>query len=268
MGDLVWALLGALAIGVSLGGFGSGGSILTVPVLVYLLRHEEKAAIAESLAIVGSIALIGAVQYAMAKMVSWRTFLLFALPGMAGTVGGAWGASFVTGTVQLVVFGAVMLAAAVMMWRRARAPGKSEEKDAGPGGDRRAAPAWWLVGLQGGAVGVMTGFVGVGGGFLIVPALVLLARLDMRRAVATSLAVIVANASVGFVKYQSVLADLGQAVDWGTIGVFIVVGSLGSAVGKTVSQRVNQRALQKGFAGFLLLMAVFILVREGTVLAG
>lgn len=266
MGDLVWALLGALAIGVSLGGFGSGGSILTVPVLVYLLRHEEKAAIAESLGIVGAIALIGAVQYAIAKLVSWRTFALFALPGMAGTVGGAWAASFVSGTVQLVVFGAVMLAAAMMMWRRARAPGNNHGEP-GPENEPRGAPSWWLVGLQGAAVGVMTGFVGVGGGFLIVPALVLLARLDMRRAVATSLAVIVANAAVGFVKYQSVLEDLGQSVDWGTMGVFIVVGSLGSVVGKAVSRRVNQRSLQKGFAGFLLLMAVFILVREGVGLA-
>ncbi len=265
MGDVVWALLGAMAIGVSLGGFGSGGSILTVPVLVYLLRHEEKAAIAESLGIVGSIALIGAVQYAIAKMVSWRTFVLFAVPGMVGTVGGAWAASFVSGTVQLVVFGIVMLAASVMMWRRARGGGKRRE-DEGTG--QRGAPAWWLVGLEGAGVGAMTGFVGVGGGFLIVPALVLLARLEMRRAVATSLAVIVANAAVGFVKYQSVLGELGQSVDWGTMGVFIVVGSLGSVVGKYVSQRVNQRALQKGFAGFLLLMAVFILVREGGALAG
>lgn len=117
---MIYAILGAIVVGLSLGIFGSGGSILTVPVLIYLLHHQDKAAIAESLAIVGAIALISAIPYAKAKLVDWSTAFIFGLPGMAGTYLGAWIAAFVPGYVQLFVFAGVMLLAALQMWRRAK----------------------------------------------------------------------------------------------------------------------------------------------------
>ena len=113
----VFAWLGAIAIGVSLGLLGSGGSILTVPVLVYLLGQEEKVAIAGSLFVVGSIALAGSMQYLRARLIDWRTVFIFGLPSMAGTYLGAAIAAYIPGVVQLAIFALVMLLAAYMMLR-------------------------------------------------------------------------------------------------------------------------------------------------------
>lgn len=253
---MIYAILGALVVGLSLGVFGSGGSILTVPVLIYLLHHQDKVAIAESLGIVGAIALVSAIPYAIARLTDWRTAILFAIPGMAGTYLGAWIAAFVAGYVQLFVFAGVMLYAAVRMWKRS---GSQTTQPEGHEAQRRAA---LMIGMQGLCVGVLTGFVGVGGGFLIVPALVLLGGLSMRRAVATSLVIIALNSSSGFWKYLNVLDGIQLSVDWNTIGLFIVVGAVGSLVGKAMNDRINQAALQRGFAIFLMLMAGFILTKE------
>ena len=182
----VIAVLCALAIGLTLGLLGSGGSILTVPVLVYLLGQPEKVAIAGSLAIVCAIALVGAVPYARQRLIDWRSVVLFGLPGMAGTWLGAWAAQFVSGALQLFVFALVMLAAA---WSMFRAP---------PAADGRGPRHAGLVVADGLAVGALTGFVGVGGGFLIVPALVLLGGLTIQRAIATSLLVIAMKSAAGF----------------------------------------------------------------------
>jgi uncharacterized membrane protein YfcA len=258
---MIFALIGALAVGFSLGMLGSGGSILTVPVLVYLLDHPDKVAIAESLAIVGAIAMLGAVPYARSKLVDWRTAVLFGLPGMAGTYGGAWLGGLVPGYVQLLVFAVVMLAAAHRMWRRSIAPATPPPSDAPT--PPAALRSVWKIGADGLCVGVLTGFVGVGGGFLIVPALVLLGGLPMRRAVATSLVIIALKSAAGFWKYLGVLADAGSGVDWTVIGLFVLVGFVGSLAGKSLSGRVNQPALQRGFAVFLVVMAAFILVKEG-----
>lgn len=260
---MIFALIGALAVGISLGLFGSGGSILTVPVLVYVLEHPDKVAIAESLAIVGSIALLGAIPYARAGLVECRTAILFGLPGMVGTYAGAWLGGLVAGYVQLLVFALVMLLAAQRMWSRSRAKAKG-----GGGGEalqehETAKRPVIKIGFDGLWVGVLTGFVGVGGGFLIVPALVLLGGLPMRRAVATSLVVIALKSAAGFWKYLGVLAGAGAGVDWTVIGLFILVGFFGSLAGKAISGRVNQAALQRGFAVFLVLMALFILGKEG-----
>ena len=153
-------------MGLSLGLMGSGGSILTVPVLIYLVGEQEKVAIAESLGIVGSISLAGFVPYAFKKQVHWRSVILFGIPGMAGTYGGAMIAGYVSGTFQLLLFAGVMVVAAVMMFR--------DKKQLQESGDIDIQHAWWKIVLEGLAVGILTGLVGVGGGFLIVPALVLL----------------------------------------------------------------------------------------------
>lgn len=253
---MIFAVLGAVAVGLSLGVFGSGGSILTVPVLVYLLHHGEKAAIAESLAVVGGVALASSIPYAAAGHVDWRTALVFGLPGMVGTYLGAWTAAFVTGGVQLLVFAGVMIVAAVQMWRRSMSPAPVAPSS------RSAGRAIGKIALDGLAVGALTGFVGVGGGFLIVPALVLLGGLTMTRAVATSLVIIALKSITGLWKYLDVLADLAVPIDWTTIAIFIALGTAGSFVGRAINEKVPHLVLQRGFAVFLLVMSAFILFRE------
>ena len=250
---MLYALLGAVAIGLVMGLLGSGGSILTVPILVYLAGQPDKVAIAESLAIVGAIATVGAAGYARQRLVDWRSVAGFGLPGIVGTYGGAVLAARVSGAVQLALFGVVMLAAAAAMLRRREAP---------EGTARRVPPAW-LVALLGAAVGVVTGLVGVGGGFMIVPALVLLVGLGMRLAVGTSLSIIVLNSAVGFLKHLDTLSAAGGAVDWRLVAVFTSIGIVGSLAGVRLSGRVPQAALRRGFAVFLVAMGVFILAKEG-----
>lgn len=247
------ALIGALLIGITLGLLGSGGSILTVPVLVYLLHQPEKVAIAGSLAIVGGIAVAAAVPYALQRKVDWRSVAWFGLPGMAGTWGGAWAAQFVSGALQLAVFALVMLAAAWSMFRNsAGAPAP----DAAP-----ATRAAWKIVADGLAVGALTGFVGVGGGFLIVPALVLLGGLTMAYAIGTSLVIIAMKSAAGFWKYLEVLERGGLALDWTVIAAFIAIGAVGSLLGNRIAARLPQAALKRGFAAFLVAMAAYILWR-------
>ncbi|MFG0294697.1 MAG: sulfite exporter TauE/SafE family protein [Maioricimonas sp. JB045] len=257
------SVVGAILIGLTLGLLGSGGSILTVPVLVYLLGHQDKVAIAESLAIVGGIALAGMIPYARARLIDWRSVVLFGLPGMAGTYGGAWLARFVSGPAQLTLFAGVMLIAAWMMIRRpAGSAGAATEPD-----EPHEHP-YWMIALEGLAVGILTGLVGVGGGFLIVPALVLLGGLSMRMAVGTSLVVIALKSFSGFFKYLGVLQGLDLSVDWGTIGLFLAIGVVGSFVGHQIGSRINQLALRRGFAVFLIVMGLFVLGREIPRVAG
>ncbi len=249
------AVLGALLIGVSLGLLGSGGSILTVPVLVYILGQPEKIAIAGSLAIVGAIALAGAVPWAWSKHVHWRSVLWFGVPGILGTVGGAALSAFVTGEVQLIVFAIVMLVASWFMLRG------TPVAPPVPGAADHRRPIGKLA-LDGVAVGALTGFVGVGGGFMIVPALVLLGRLDMHRAVGTSLVIIALKSFAGFAQYLVVLDALDLAVDWQVIGVFTAIGIAGSVVGNRIGRRVPQAALKRGFGALLIPMALYILWRS------
>ncbi|GAB5550132.1 MAG: hypothetical protein SangKO_098920 [Sandaracinaceae bacterium] len=253
---MFYALLGAVAIGLVLGLLGSGGSILTVPVLVYLAGQPDKVAIAESLAIVGAIAAVGAVPYARQKLVDWHSVLYFGVPGIVGTYGGAALAKWIPGAVQLALFAVVMILAAGLMFRGRKG---MEETDGAP----RDRQPLWLIAIEGLLVGVLTGLVGVGGGFLIVPALVLLGGLSMRLAVGTSLLIIAAKSAAGFFKYTEVLAETGQHVDWQLIGLFAVIGIAGSFVGNALSQRVPQAQLKRGFAVFLVIMGGFILFREG-----
>ncbi|WP_105317653.1 sulfite exporter TauE/SafE family protein [Thermus tenuipuniceus] len=245
------ALLGALLIGLSLGLLGSGGSILTVPVLVYLLGEAPKQAIAESLLIVGGIALLGALPYALRGLVDWRNALLFGLPGMGGTYLGAWLSRFVSGEVQLLAFASVMLLAAYFMARPA--PAHPQAK-----GKRQA----WKIVLDGISVGALTGFVGVGGGFLIVPALVLLGGLPMHLAIGTSLLIIALKSFAGFYKYLHLLPAYGLSVNYAVAGLFVLVGTLGSFLGGRLAVRLPQEGLKRGFALFLVVMGVFIVAQN------
>jgi hypothetical protein len=243
---MLFALLGALAIGLSLGLLGSGGSILTVPVLHYLVGQPEKLAIGGSLLVVGLIAATASVPYALSRQVDWRNVLWFGVPGMAGAWAGATLARWVPGPVQLALFAGVMLVAA---WRMLR----GGVVDRGNREPRRVAVVAGGVG-----VGALSGLVGVGGGFLIVPALVLLAGVPMASAVGTSLAIISLNAFTGFAKYLGVLESQSLEFEWKVLLAVAGVGILGSFAGNRLGRRLPQATLRRVFGVFLVLMGLFI----------
>lgn len=248
---MILSWIGALLVGLSLGLLGSGGSILTVPVLIYLAGEPEKVAIAESLGVVGAISFAGFIPYALKQKVHWRSVVLFGLPGMAGTYLGAVFAGYVTATFQLLLFAAVMLVAAVMMFR--------DKTHLMIDGELKISHAWWKIVIEGLLVGILTGLVGVGGGFLIVPALVLLGGLPMGLAVGTSLFIIALKSFSGFYKYLDVLQELGMSVNWELIVIFSLIGAAGSIIGNKVSNKISNEKLKKGFAIFLIVMGGYII---------
>lgn len=248
---MIGAILGAILIGISLGVFGSGGSILTVPVLLYLADMPGNMAIASSLIIVAFISLFGGLIATRKKLVSWRHVWLFGVPGMLGAYLGAWLGSTVDPRLQLLVFVILMVIAAFMMWRRKA-----------PQGETIQQVKVVKITLDGLIVGAITGFVGVGGGFLIVPALVLLGGVPMFLAIGTSLMIIALKSFVGFAKYFTALTDQGFAFDWTTIAIVTVAGIAGSFAGAWISAKLPRDKLQKGFAVFLIIMAVIVLTQS------
>ncbi|ORT48692.1 permease [Vibrio sp. qd031] len=245
---MIHVVAGAMSIGITLGLLGSGGSIVTVPVLAYLVGQEQKVAIAGSLVIVGLISFIASLPLIKRKQVDWHSVLYFGVPGMIGTYLGAWAAGFVNGDVQFIAFAGVMVIAAYKMLQ----PKQQSESD----GDTKRSIT--KIGLDGILVGSVTGFVGVGGGFLIVPALVILGGLTMQRAVATSLVIIAMKSLSGFIKYQQVLDANQLHLDWSVIALVTIIGIVGSQVGTQLNQRIPQQALKTGFGIFLVLMAGYI----------
>jgi hypothetical protein len=247
---LLSVALGFLA-GLSLGLLGGGGSILTVPILVYVLGFEAKAAIAGSLAVVGLVSLVGAWRHARAGQVDGRTALVFGVVAMAGAFGGARSARLVSGEAQLVLFATVMFAVAgFMLWGR-------------PPAERRGAARPGVVALAALGVGALTGLVGIGGGFLIVPALVLFLDVPIKRAVGTSLLVIFFNAAAGFVGY------LGQvALPWGVLAAFGLCAVAGIVAGSHLVHYVSSRVLRRTFAFFLVAVALWMLARTLPAVAG
>jgi uncharacterized membrane protein YfcA len=252
----------AALIGLSLGLLGGGGSVLTVPIFVYVLGFAPKPAIAMSLAVVGAVSLFGAVGHWRAGNVKPRIALVFGSVAMAGTYAGARLAVFFSGGAQLTLFALVMLAAAFFMFR-----GDAEERLVPEPGAEEPQPAarpprWsWIV-LEGLAVGVLTGLVGVGGGFLVVPALVLLGKVPMKQAVGTSLLVVAMKSAAGFLGY------LGQVeIDWGFVAAFTTTAIGGILLGAWLVRFVPQHALQRAFAVFLVVMGGFILYQNRAVLA-
>jgi hypothetical protein len=242
----------AALIGISLGMLGGGGSILTVPIFVYVLGFGAKQAIAMTLPVVGVASLVGAAGHWRTGNVQVRVALVFGAVAMAGAFGGARLATLLTGATQLLLLGVVMLAAAVSMLRR-RPPADSSA--------RRVSPL--VVGAAGVAVGILTGLVGIGGGFLIVPALVLLAGVPMKQAVGTSLLVIAMNSVAGFAGY------LGQAsIPWGFLAGFTAVAVVGILAGTYLVRFVSADALGRSFAVFLIVMGALVLYQNRHVLTG
>jgi len=242
------ALVLALLMGVTLGVFGGGGSILTVPILVHALGLDAKPAIATSLLVVGLTSAAALLPHARVGSVEWRTGASFGAAAMLGAFGGGLAGRFVPGRVLLLLFTAMMAATALAMWR----------------GAGRAAPTELatvrhplLIALDGLVVGAVTGLVGAGGGFLVVPALVLLGGLPMSRAIGTSLLVIALKSLAGFAGYASHVA-----VDPLLALPFTAAAIGGSLLGAQTAARVDPERLRRGFAGFVLAMAGFMLWQE------
>ena len=242
---LLAVIIFGLAIGAVLGLLGGGGSILTVPALAYGLGLEAKAAIATSLLVVGATSLIALVPHARAGHVKWKVGLGFGGVSMIGAFAGGWAARFVPGVVLLVLFAVVMVAAGVAMLRPQRV------------GPTEANPRPALFAVEALAVGAFTGLVGAGGGFVVVPALVLLGGLSMRAAVGTSLLVIAMKSAAGLA------GQLSHAqIDATIAGIFVVAAAAGALAGARLSQRVRPDRLRRGFGIFVLVTAALILVRE------
>lgn len=236
-----------------MGLLGAGGSVLTVPIFVYVLGVAPKPAIAMSLGVVGATAAFAALSHLRLGFVSFRIAATFAPAAMIGAFFGARVASLLQGWEQLAGFASVLLISAVLMLRDARkaeAPGQDIE-DAARRIDARAAVLLVLLGL---GVGVLTAVIGVGGGFIIVPVLVLLARLPMRHAVGTSLVIIALNALSGFAGYFNTMV-----VDWPLVGTFTALAAVGTVAGSYWSHRVPQAKLKQVFAYVLIAVALYVL---------
>lgn len=252
-------LFAGLITGVVLGVFGSGGSIVTTPALLYLLDVEPKSAIAMSLGIVAITAALAAFQYWRQGNVHLKVTAMFGLFGILGTYAGAKLGVVTPVTIQLGIFALVMYAAAWKMLKPKapvpRSVGAAAVVDC-PYGDCDAL-RYGHIALHGISVGVLTGVVGVGGGFLIVPALVLLSGLSMKQAVGTSLAIVSLKSFAGFAGYAGAVD-----IDYRLMAVFTAIAVGGSVVGTRISQRIPAESLKRGFAVFLLFVASYILIKS------
>ncbi|MDA0267760.1 MAG: sulfite exporter TauE/SafE family protein [Cyanobacteria bacterium] len=251
----------AIGIGISLGLMGGGGSILAVPILVYVMGLSSKSAIALSLIVVGTVSLVGVIPHWRQGNVSFKTAAQFIPMAMVGAYGGARLTALpaVTDSFQLLCFGSIMVAASGLMIRNSRQP--QALSYAVPPGESVGASAlpqpWFAIPAEGLGVGLLTGFIGVGGGFLVIPALVLLGGLPMKQAIGTSLLIIAANSATGFLGYLSQVQ-----VDWGLAVSFTGAASIGTLIGAALTRLIDAKHLQKGFGYFVLVVAIFVLIRH------
>lgn len=253
---LLLAILAGAATGIVLGLFGSGGSIIALPALMYLLGVEAKSAIAMSLGIVAVTATITAVDHWRNRNVDLRVAVVFGLFGVIGTFAGAKVGVVTPVVVQLVLFALVMYAAAWRMLKPALVP---QLATAGglPPPERVVEVRMGHIAAHGIGVGVLTGVVGVGGGFLIVPALALLSGLRMKLAIGTSLAIVAAKSYAGFFGYLGAVP-----IDWNVMASFTAVTIAGSFAGTRIAHRFSQETLKRGFGGFLVIVATYILIKS------
>ncbi|HEY5946754.1 MAG TPA: sulfite exporter TauE/SafE family protein [Kofleriaceae bacterium] len=237
----------AVLIGISLGMLGGGGSILSVPILTYVADMAPNAAIASSLFIVGVTSAAGAISHARAGRVRWRTGILFGTAGMVGAFVGGRLSAYIPGRALMIAFGIMMAATAVAMLRKRRTLQPPRVGD---------LPIRKVL-IQGLAVGIVTGTIGAGGGFVVVPALVLLGGLGMEIAVGTSLIVIAMNSFAGLAGH------LGNVdLDWPVTLAVTGAAVLGSLLGGRLVGRIPPAALRRGFAIFVIAMATLVLFKE------
>jgi hypothetical protein len=247
----------AVFIGISLGLLGGGGSVLALPVLVYVMGISPKSAIAMTLVIIGLVSILGVIPHWRRGNVQLKTAGLFGSATMVGAFIGAKIAALpmVTDTFQMLLFALLMTIAAIFMIRRSFKSPAIEPENLYP------APfcqyCWlWLM-SEGIIVGILTGLIGVGGGFAIVPALVLLGKVPMKAAIGTSLVIITLNSAAAFIGY------IGQVeLNWSLMTSFTIAASFGTIVGGYLSKYVPTQRLQQGFGYFLLGVASFVLVQN------
>ncbi len=243
-------------IGMVLGLLGGGGSILTVPILVYIADMPAEEAVASSLVVVGITSAGAVLSHARAGRVEWKTGFVFGGIAMIGAFVGGKLAVYFPGWLLLTLFAALMLVTAILMLRKSRKPASAPVTDTD---SKTTKPTYGIfaIAAQGLAVGAVTGLVGAGGGFLVVPALVILGGLTMHQAVGTSLLVIALNSSAGVFGHLS-----HSTIDWEITGMVAGIAVVGSIIGTQLSSKVPANTLRTGFAWFVLAMGIFILTKE------
>lgn len=245
MPDLLLSLILGFGIGGSLGLLGGGGSILSVPALVYLVGQTPQAAVTTSLAIVGANSVLGAMIHRTQGTLNWRIALIFGGTGMVVSYLSAGLSAKLSPNLIMVAFALLMLIVGLMLVRQQPLQYKIEQSD---------QLKLWKVLVGGASIGLLTGILGVGGGFLIVPALVMLVGMPMHHAVGTSLVVIAMNSLAGFLGHLS-----GISLDLPLISTFIVAGVVGTFTGARLGRRLDAALLRKTFALFIIGLSVFLL---------
>lgn len=259
----ILGFVGALLIGLTLGLIGGGGSILTVPILVYVLSVDPVTATAYSLFVVGVSALVGAIRNAQKGMIDFRTGIVFAIPAFIAVfltrkfvipaipdVLFSVGDFVVSKSIAIMIFFAIIMLVAAYFMIKGRKDTQEEE-------EQTPQYNYPMIIIEGIVVGFLTGVVGAGGGFLIIPALVLLAKLPMKKAVATSLMIIAIKSLIGF------LGDVQNLeIDWSFLAVFTAISVVGIFVGIYLNRFVDGKKLKKGFGWFVLIMGVYIVLKE------
>jgi uncharacterized membrane protein YfcA len=253
----------SLAMGITLGLMGGGGSILTVPILVYLFALPPTIATSYSLFIVGTTALIGSLMYIRKGEIDFQAVVAFAIPSVAGvnvsrgiiipqipTVVFQFGDFTLTKEILVMVAFAVLMIAASYSMIKKRIDQRQVET--------HSIKRFVLMGLQGSLVGIVAGFVGAGGGFLIIPVLVFMAGLSMRIAVGTSLAIIAIQSLLGF------MGDISRGIniDWSLLGTVAVFAAFGIAVGSAFAHRIQEHKLKTAFGWFVLFMGLAIFLEQ------
>lgn len=262
----IFGYIASIIIGISLGLIGGGGSILTVPVLVYLFGVEPMLATAYSLFIVGTSSLVGAFPKYKQGLISMKTAIVFGIPSIIAVFATRKfivpaiphevfqiGEFVITKSIlMMILFAILMLAASVSMIREKKNSKTTDET-------QEQKFNYPMIIIEGSVVGVLTGLVGAGGGFLIIPALVMLSKLPMKMAVGTSLLIIAAKSLIGFLGDLSTHAE---KMDWKLLLIITVLAVAGIFAGNTLSKKIDGNKLKKGFGWFVLLMGIYIIVNE------
>ena len=259
---IVVGYLLSVLIGISLGLIGGGGSILTVPVLVYVFQVDPVVATGYSLFIVGATSAVGSVSYFTSKLVNIKTAIVFGIPSIVAVyLTRAFIVPYIPDTLfslgefqmtkaifLMVLFAILMIAASYSMIKKAK-----------PGAEKEQVQVfnYPMIFLEGSVVGVLTGLVGAGGGFLIIPALVVLSKLPMKEAVGTSLVIIAAKSLFGFT------GELGHSnLDWTLLLTVTAAAIVGIFVGSNLSKKIDGAKLKPAFGWFVLVMGIYIIVKE------
>lgn len=264
--EIYFGYFASILIGISLGLIGGGGSILTVPVLVYLFHVEPMMATAYSLFIVGTSSLVGAFPKYKDGLISIKTAVVFGIPSIIAVfatrklivpaipdeVFTIAGLVVTKAILMMILFAILMVAASVSMIRDKKQSVESSS-------ETKQVFNYPMIILEGSVVGVLTGLVGAGGGFLIIPALVMLSKLPMKMAIGTSLLIIAAKSLIGFIGDAT---SNGDQMDWKLLIIVTILAIGGIFLGNMLSKKIDGNKLKKGFGWFVLIMGIYIIINE------